>query len=488
MDYQAGIMNKAYINYLVVIIIIGSILRFYGLNHESLWNDELSSCYRSSFDSIKQVVDIGVIPDKHPPAYQILLFLVERTCGDSALALRIPSVIAGIFTLFFVFFIGKRMFSESIGLLATAMLAVSPVHIWYSQEARAYSILILLTSASVYILIRILENLIKDKPAGKINTVGFITIGLFMEYIHYFGLLMIILEAAVLIIVSIRQKHGIRISILICSAFVIAYLPWIPIASSQSGSENYITNTGLRSLLNLLFEYMSWSKILMAVFGACVLTALSIYLLGEEKKTAFSRMAITVLGLWLILPVIISLTISYLFVPVFTNRNLLIILPAVFILFSVSIHIVFNKRWPRIIASTALCVFFLFQLFIVREHYSIPHKNQFRETAEFAALNYSVQKETVIVVSAWNEFYFNYYFERNPGNLTVDAVATSAVDFSEIRDLIELQQPEELWFLWGHLEPDEALIDSVAKYFTDTEYVQFTGAGVWHFSSLMISL
>lgn len=482
-------MNKISVNYLVaVIIIVGSILRFYGLNHESLWNDELSSCYRSSYDSIEQVISRGVIPDKHPPGYQILLFLVERTCGDSALALRIPSVIAGIFTLFIVFAIGKRLFSESIGLLASAMLAVSPVHIWYSQEARTYSILILLASASVYILIRIIENLIEDKPAGKINTISFFVVGLFMEYIHYFGLLMIILEACVLIVVSIRQKYGIRTSILIFSAFEIAYLPWIPIALSQTGSESYITSPDLRSLLNLFFEYMNWSKILMIAFGVCVLIALSLYLLRKEKNMVFSRMAITVLGLWLTLPVICSFIVSLLFVPVFTNRNLLIIVPAIFLLFSASIHIVFSKRWPRIIASTALCAFLLFQLFIVRGHYSIPHKNQFREAAGFAALNYSVPEETVIVVSAWNEFYFNYYFERNPGNLTVDAVATSADDFSKVRGLIELQQPEELWFLWGHLEPDDALIDSVKKYFTDAEYVQFTGAGVWHFSSLTISL
>jgi hypothetical protein len=185
---------------------------------------------------------------------------------------------------------------------------------------------------------------------------------------------------------------------------------------------------------------------------------------------------------WLVLPVVCALIVSYALVPVLTNRNLLVILPAFFLLLSLLIHVLLKKDLFRIAAGFLLGLFLLFQLFFVREHYSAPHKSQFRETACYAATHANPETNTVVVASVWNEFYLDYYFRRNLSNLKVDVLATGVSDFDTVRTLIRQEVPDELWFIWAHREPETALIDSIEKYSCEMEYHGFVQAGLWRFT------
>ncbi|MCK5035138.1 MAG: hypothetical protein KAS73_04525, partial [Candidatus Sabulitectum sp.] len=95
--------------FLFLIVVLGSILRFHSIGRESLWNDELASCYRSSFATVGDVISEGVAPDIHPPGYQLLMFFVQRTTGNSPAALRFPSAVAGILTIPLIFLLGRRL-------------------------------------------------------------------------------------------------------------------------------------------------------------------------------------------------------------------------------------------------------------------------------------------------------------------------------------------------------------------------------------------
>ncbi len=469
---------------LFAIVCLGSLLRLFGLGHESLWNDELSSCLRSSYATLSEVITKGVIPDVHPPGYQILLYYVENTIGDSAVSLRLPSAIAGILTIPIVFHIGRKLFSNSSALLASAMLAVSPVHIWLSQEARPYAILILLTTASVSTLLNLLSNLNECRSLGFWNSAGFILMGILLEYTHYFGLLIFLLEIAVLCFISLRVRRSILAVIGMSIAPLLAYIPWIPVAVSQSGTGSYITPPAIKTLAILFFEYMGWSKFLLGIFAVTISAAGFIFFKDQSSKKVFNSQNVAVPTLWLILPLVVSLIISFTLVPVFTIRNMMIALPAVFLLFAAAIHILFRSVWQRNTFGTAICFFMLFSLFFVRKHYTEPHRNQFREAAYFVAHNHNGEENTVIIASAWNTSYFDYYFERSPGNLSVDMKATESVAYGQFQNLIDSRSPNEVWLLWGHLEPDSSLIDSISSQFDKSQNYPFHGAGVWHFLSI----
>lgn len=473
LDYRKGI---------VLLLVIGSLFRFYGLDHESLANDELSTCYRSSFDSISSVISRGVVPDKHPPGYQILMFFVERSAGDSAVALRFPSAAAGVISIYLLFLLGRRLFSSSVGFLAAALMTFSPVHIWYSQEARTYSILILMVTLSIYILTRMLDSLREKGCPGLLNIVSFALLNILMEYFHYFGLLMVVLESGILLLVTIYRRKNILYPVAVCVVSALAFLPWIPVAMEQSGNDSYITMPGLTALQSLLFEYMSWSRILMVVFTLLVAAAFVKCWKNERCIRRYPLRKLAVPVLWAALPILSALAVSYVFVPVFTNRNLLVTLPAFFLLFSLSIHILLEKPRFRMAAGAFIVLLLAVQLLFIRGHYTRPHKSQFREVARFTAENLDPNNEYLIVASAWKEFYFDYYFQRFETGLSVDTLATMESDFPAVLYLIEGRNPDEIWFLWGHREPEEALVDSMKKYSEEQEYFPFVFAGIWRFS------
>lgn len=472
-DYRKGI---------IVLLLIGSLFRFYGLDHESLANDELSTCYRSSFDSISSVILRGVMPDKHPPGYQILMYFVIRSAGDSATALRFPSAIAGVISIFFLFLLGRRLFSSSIGFLAAALMTFSPVHIWYSQEARTYSILILMVTLSIYILVRMLDSLREKNSPGLLNSVVFTLLSILMEYFHYFGLLMVILESGIFLFVTIYRRKRILYPVAVCVVSALAFLPWISVAMQQSGNDSYITLPGITSLQSLLFEYMSWSRVLMVVITVTVASAFAMCWKNRKCVSQYTLRRLAVPVLWAALPILSAIAISYAFVPVLTNRNLLVTLPAFFLLLALSIHILLEKPRFRMIAGSILVLLLSVQLLFVREHYTRPHKSQFREVARFTAENVDMNSDYLIVASSWHEFYFDYYFQRYDTGLSVDTLATLESDYSAVESLIQRKEPEEIWFLWGHREPEVALVDSLEIHSEEHEYFPFVFAGVWRFS------
>ena len=55
---------------LTLLLALGALLRLYGLEIQSFWNDELASWSESSHDSLSEVIDKGVRPDIHPPSKQ----------------------------------------------------------------------------------------------------------------------------------------------------------------------------------------------------------------------------------------------------------------------------------------------------------------------------------------------------------------------------------------------------------------------------------
>ena len=59
-----------------LVIVAGAVLRLYGLDVQSLWNDELSSWAQSNYATLADVIELGVRNDVHPPGYQLTLYYV----------------------------------------------------------------------------------------------------------------------------------------------------------------------------------------------------------------------------------------------------------------------------------------------------------------------------------------------------------------------------------------------------------------------------
>jgi mannosyltransferase len=161
------------------IVLAGALLRLYGLDRNSLWNDEAASWLmgRLHFPDMIQ----ASLSDDHPPLYNIVVYETIRLIGDSEIALRLPSTAMGIANIYLIYRLGKVLWDRLTGIFAAALLAFSGFHIWHSQEARMYTLLCLTATVFALATLRYL-----DRP-GRLRAWGCGFAGLLLLYSHPYG-------------------------------------------------------------------------------------------------------------------------------------------------------------------------------------------------------------------------------------------------------------------------------------------------------------
>ena len=141
---------------LLLIVLLAFLLHLYRLDHQSLWYDEGFSVYLARM-SLGEIT-ARTASDIHPPLYYYLLHLWLGPFGDSEFVLRFFSLLFGLLTVPLIYALGRRLLGTASGLLAASLLAVSPLYLWYSQEARMYTLVTFLCLLSSYLLLRAVEG------------------------------------------------------------------------------------------------------------------------------------------------------------------------------------------------------------------------------------------------------------------------------------------------------------------------------------------
>ncbi|MHA7777435.1 glycosyltransferase family 39 protein [Roseibium sp. M-1] len=221
---------------LTLILIVAAALRLPWLDRTSIWYDEAVSWSQSqgSFDNL-----LGLVAaDNYPPLHNILLWLTTPVIGDSETALRLPSAVLGVIAVWLCYFAGKQTAGRSAGLLAAALLAVSPFHIWYSTEARMYALLATTGLAFLLSAMKVLER-------PKVNwAVALALSGALFLYSHFYALLgfgAVGLACAVLVLIDTARAGHLRMSnalaaCLAMGASALAFLPWLLILAGRARS------------------------------------------------------------------------------------------------------------------------------------------------------------------------------------------------------------------------------------------------------------
>ncbi|MCX8067114.1 MAG: glycosyltransferase family 39 protein [Anaerolineae bacterium] len=135
---------------LLLILLLAAGLRFYRLDAQSFWNDE-GNAVRAAERPIPLVI-AAARGDIHPPGYYLLLHFWRIPTGDSEFAVRALSVYIGLLAVALTGRLGRRMFGAEVGLVAALLAALSPLAVYYSQEARMYGLLGLIAVASTDLL------------------------------------------------------------------------------------------------------------------------------------------------------------------------------------------------------------------------------------------------------------------------------------------------------------------------------------------------
>ncbi|NDJ53461.1 MAG: phospholipid carrier-dependent glycosyltransferase [Chloroflexi bacterium] len=229
-----------YLPVIVVCLLLAAGLRFYRLDVQSFWNDEGNSA-RIAERSVALILD-GAGGDIHPPGYYLLLAGWRSVLGASEFGLRSFSALAGVLTVAVMSTIGAQFFDRRVGALTALMIALSPFHIYYSQEARMYALLALLSAASILLTVQVLKlpNAMRQGHFNGRKAVlqigGLIAVNTLGLYTHYSFPFVLLAESIVFLIwLASRERkgHGLLTWILIQGASLLLFAPWIGIAVRQ---------------------------------------------------------------------------------------------------------------------------------------------------------------------------------------------------------------------------------------------------------------
>jgi len=477
---------------LLFILITASVLRFYGLTNQSLWNDELSSWARSHYDDFGSVLKNGVSTDVHPPGYHLVVYLVEKYIGDDEWQLRLPSAISGILSVLAIFFLGLKLYSYKEGLIASALTAVLWCPIYFSQEGRAYSMLLLFTILATYFLATILIGLNEGRKISIYIIFGYIFSAIAAAYLHYYGLLLIALQGLGAILFFIRKRKVVFTLFIIYLIILIAYMPWlVKMGKFRSADISWIAPPGniLVTFVGYLkFIFNNSIKFVILAIGMCLLSFIQTMRHSRTISRANSDGALPFstekfLILWLIVPFAVMYIKSVLSYPVLINRGLIISLPAAYLLFSRAVTTLLARPKLQVIFTVMIIGYSIYWL-LSQHYYSLPCKQEWRQSVNYLAVNDKNYNNSLMIGYSWNLDYFNYYFKKLNSSIRIKIMAGDENDIFKISNLIGSQKPKYIWYINGNRTPDKIFMNFLYQRLSLIKKKKFIGLDILLFKNL----
>ncbi len=231
---------------LAALIVLAAALRLATLDQQSFWYDEAFTPVHVLHSGLGATLRAVVHHENTPPLWYLIAWADARLFGDGALALRLPSAIAGVLTVPVVWGVAQQLAGRRAALIAAAIVAVNPLFVWYSQEARAYGLFVLTAALALLCFVRAL-----DEPSPA-RLAAFALTGALALLSHYFAVFLLVPMALWLLLDS-RNRRATAAAVAALGAVGLALLPLI---SAQGGhGTQWIGHWPLSSRLQAIPQY-----------------------------------------------------------------------------------------------------------------------------------------------------------------------------------------------------------------------------------------
>ncbi len=203
---------------------LGLAIRFASLGVQSYHHDEVITAARvipgDFADMLRQVKE----SESNPPLYYVLSWGWAKAFGTGEVGLRSLTALFGAATVPVAYGIGRELTSNRAGLIAAAIVAVNPMLIWYSQEARSYAVLVFFVAVALLFFVRALRS-------GKGRDLSLWALASALALCsHYFAAFAVAIEA-VWLLVALRRRW--RLVLPALSAVFVVGLALLPLISAQ---------------------------------------------------------------------------------------------------------------------------------------------------------------------------------------------------------------------------------------------------------------
>jgi 4-amino-4-deoxy-L-arabinose transferase-like glycosyltransferase len=224
-----------------IILIFAGLLRMHNIEDRTLDHPEV---YAPGIDlpwgltnpnprfTLWQTLAGSIAGEPHPPAYYVMMLGWTKWFGSSIFSLRSPSLLLGIASVLLIYLLASHTEDRTTGLLAAAMLAANGLHLYWSQNARMYSMACFLALLSTLILVLIVKNAASQRTC-RVLYVVFTLAGLAT---HVYFWTIFATQAVWIVVRSLRYHRSIPGLLRLQIFTFIAASPLVAIAVYQSGA------------------------------------------------------------------------------------------------------------------------------------------------------------------------------------------------------------------------------------------------------------
>ncbi|MBI2596955.1 glycosyltransferase family 39 protein [Candidatus Daviesbacteria bacterium] len=348
---------------LLFILFLGFILRSISLN-QSLWLDEAINVLAAQKFSLWGIISEYAIADFHPPGYFVILWLWTKFFGISEILVRIPSMIFGILTIYIVFLLGQKLHSKTLGIISALLLAINPLHIYYSQEARMYALATLAVSINMLLFIKLI-NRDKGNRGDRVIYILSNLLVLVSDYVAYF-----IFPAQLIILFILKKGAMVKKWFIALAVSVLLGIWWLPVfinqlsvgsaASANLPTWKFVVGGFDVKAIPLTFVKFIIGRINLAnkiIYYSLLLPICLLFLFFISRGIKYIKGDVrNLLIIWLGIPLILATLISFT-LPIYSYFRLIFILPAFIILIASGV-LSFQSKLRYLFLGTILLVYF----------------------------------------------------------------------------------------------------------------------------------
>ncbi len=346
--------NLLIYSFVCLIILLGFVFRFYNINYESLWLDEIYSFWVTdpSLSFTETYLRVQTT-ESIPFLYYYLVKMCNKIFGYDPIVGRCFSAFFGFLSIFSIGLLCKKISQNKSYLFATCLTSLNIFLIVNSQEMRVYIFTFFLISLSLIFFV----DLYKEEK-NKIFTKNFILFTFFTFIAILSHPFAIILLASIIVFITIdylffsNNNHKINISLLLISILMIGFL-YHYIDYVSHNKIGWIEQPGIKFFSNFYFSKFFGSRLL----GIIHLLTLIVLLFCFKKKIEKNK-EIIFLVIFLILSYFIPLIYGYLIKPIIFPKYIIFVLIPIILIISTLVFLIENKTVKKLMISFIILINF----------------------------------------------------------------------------------------------------------------------------------
>jgi uncharacterized membrane protein len=459
----SAILKDKYSIAIILLTILGLILRFYQISAKSLWLDEAVT-YQISLQSISSIWNsIGTGEPNPPLFYWIEHFMLNF--GHNELVLRFIPAIAGTLTIPLVFFVGRRLLNKYAGVIAAALLTVLPFHIFYSQNARAFSLLLLIVCVA---LIPYLQGMFSGSLRSWILFGIFSAVAFWLHFYVVIFVATLFFLALCLNLSKNRNFNKLKLLIASLTVFLAASLPLLfqfLYSIDLKLMEGAIGLQGFNFVGASFWEYLGPGVLEIIPF-------LFFFALGYHYFFKTDRWRFILISAALIIPFAISCLLSEV-IPIYP-RYIIFLLPIFLIVVAVSYKPLLDFKGPKLVYASVLIL--LSVSAVTLSSYYTSQSFQDWKDATPIVQNMTADQDIVVVVPGWMTLPFDYYYSHEEDHTT----EYGASSITELDNILSLKGNSSIIILLTediHVQDPSKILAWINQ--NSTFYMNYTGISIY---------